>query len=145
MSYEERMRRYRQRPDAGVIKIRYSRKAFDSMMEKVKLSILYTVEEKNVLCKMIQQMREEDWLLYMVEIYKEDQFNFQIYDFDKYRRYIVAEVYNELLAQLLEANKDCEDIGYEEIREWFYGMTFDITMINMIDRKFKEIDVKIRY
>ena len=65
------------------IEIRYDRRAFDSISEKIKLSIGYSAEEKNYLFKMLEQMKHQDWLLYMVEIYHADQFDFPIPNFEK--------------------------------------------------------------
>lgn len=127
------------------IEIRYSRKAFDSMMEKVKSSFCYSVEEKNLLIQMLMQMKREDWLLYMVEIYHAEQFDFPIPEFEKIKKYLRAEVYRELLDQLVEKCADYEDIGYDEVRKWFHGMTINISILREIDRRLGEIGVKIRY
>lgn len=127
------------------IKIYYSKETFDNMMNNVKESSLYNDEEVNTLLKMITQMKEQDFLLYMVEIYKEDLFNFHIEEFDKYKSYLVDEVYNELIKQLLLKYKDYEDVSYVDIRQWFDGMTFDIELINILDQKFKEANIKILY
>ena len=85
------------------IEIRYDRRAFDSMIEKVKLSIGYSAEEKNYLFKMLEQMKRQDWLLYMVEIYNAEQFDFPIPNFEKLKGYLRTEVYRELLEQLVES------------------------------------------
>jgi len=127
------------------IEICYSRKAFDSMMEKVKSSFCYSVEEKNLLIQMLMQMKREDWLLYMVEIYHAEQFDFPIPEFEKIKKYLRAEVYRELLDQLVEKCADYEDIGYDEVRKWFHGMTINISILREIDRRLGEIGVKIRY
>ena len=135
----------REKADNNIIKVRYTPEAFDSIIEKVKTAISYTIEEKTYLLKMLEQLKRENWLLYMAEIYREDQFDFSIPDFEIYKKYLVTEIYRELLEQLLQSSKDYEDIGFDEIREWFRGMTFDIEFINLIDQKFREINVKIRY
>ena len=70
---------------------------------------------------------------------------FSIPNFLKIKEFLVTEVYNELICQLINTGKRYEDIGYSEIRDWFYGMTFDIKMINLLDQKFNEIGVRIRY
>ena len=127
------------------IEIRYSRKAFDSMMEKVKSSFCYSVEEKNLLTQMLMQMKREDWLLYMVEIYHAEQFDFSIPEFEKIKKYLRAEVYRELLDQLVEKYADYEDIGYDEVRKWFDGLTINISILREIDRRLGENGVKIRY
>jgi len=127
------------------IEICYSRKAFDSMMEKVKSSFCYSVEEKNLLIQMLMQMKREDWLLYMVEIYHAEQFNFPIPEFEKIKKYLRAEVYRELLDQLVEKYADYEDIGYDEVRKWFDGLTINISILREIDRRLGENGVKIRY
>ena len=127
------------------IKIYYSSKTFDNMMNNVKTSTIYNEEEKNDLLKIITQMKEQDFILYMVEIYKEDLFNFYIEEFDKYKSYLIDEVYNELIQQLLDKYKDYEDVSYLDIRKWFDGMTFDIELINILDQKFKEKNIKIIY
>ena len=127
------------------IEIRYSRKAFDSMMEKVKSSFCYSVEEKNLLTQMLLQMKREDWLLYMVEIYHAEQFDFPIPEFEKIKKYLRAEVYRELLDQLVEKYADYEDIGYDEVRKWFDGLTINISILREIDRRLGENGVKIRY
>lgn len=127
------------------IEINYDRKAFDSMMEKVKHSFCYSVEEKNLLTQMLTQMKREDWLLYMVEIYKAEQFDFSIPEFEKIKAYLRAEVYCELLDQLVEKYADYEDIGYEEVRKWFSGLTINISILREIDHRLGEKGVKIRY
>lgn len=127
------------------IEIRYSRKAFGSMMEKVKSSFCYSVEEKNLLTQMLMQMKREDWLLYMVEIYHAEQFDFPIPEFEKIKKYLRAEVYRELLDQLVEKYADYEDIGYDEVRKWFDGLTINISILREIDRRLGENGVKIRY
>ena len=127
------------------IKIYYSSKTFDNMMNNVKTSQIYNEEEVNTLLKMITQMKEQDFLLYMVEIYKEDLFDFHIEEFDKYKSYLIDEVYNELIQQLLDKYKDYEDVSYSDIRKWFDGMTFDIELINILDQRFKEANIKILY
>jgi len=127
------------------IEIRYSRKAFDSMIENVKSSFCYSVEEKNLLTQMLMQMKREDWLLYMVEIYHAEQFDFPIPEFEKIKKYLRAEVYRELLDQLVEKYADYEDIGYDEVRKWFDGLTINISILREIDRRLGENGVKIRY
>lgn len=127
------------------IEIRYSRKAFDSMMEKVKSSFCYSVEEKNLLTQMLMQMKREDWLLYMVEMYHAEQFDFPIPEFEKIKKYLRAEVYRELLDQLVEKYADYEDIGYDEVRKWFDGLAINISILREIDRRLGENGVKIRY
>lgn len=127
------------------IEIRYDRRAFDSISEKIKLSIGYSAEEKNYLFKMLEQMKHQDWLLYMVEIYHADQFDFPIPNFEKLKGYLRAEVYRELLEQLVEKCADYEDIGYDEVRKWFYGMTINIAILKEIDQRLREVGVKIRY
>jgi len=127
------------------IKIYYSSKTFDNIMNNVKTSQIYNEEEVNTLLKMITQMKEQDFLLYMVEIYKENLFDFHIEEFDKYKSYLIDEVYNELIQQLLDKYKDYEDVSYSDIRKWFDGMTFDIELINILDQRFKEANIKILY
>lgn len=127
------------------IKIYYSSKTFDNIMNNVKTSQIYNEEEVNTLLKMITQMKEQDFLLYMVEIYKENLIDFHIEEFDKYKSYLIDEVYNELIQQLLDKYKDYEDVSYSDIRKWFDGMTFDIELINILDQRFKEQNVKILY
>lgn len=127
------------------IEIKYSRSAFDSIIERVKRSIYYSVDEKNCLYSMLNQMKSENWLLYLVEIYEEKNFKFLVKDFEKMKRYLISEVYQELIEQLLDKYSNSEEIQYEEIRNWFYGMTYDIKLINIMDQKFREIGVKIRY
>lgn len=127
------------------IEIRYNRKAFDSMIEKVKSSFSYSVEEKNLLTQMLMQMKREDWLLYMVEIYHAEQFDFPIPEFEKVKKYLRAEVYRELLDQLVEKYADYEDIRYEEVRKWFDGLTINISILREIDCRLGEIGVRIRY
>lgn len=127
------------------IEICYNRIAFDSMIEKVKTSFCYSVEEKNLLTQMLIQMKREDWLLYMVEIFHADQFEFQIPNFEKIKKYLISEVYHELLDQLVEKYADYEDIGYDEVRKWFYGMTINISILGEIDRRLEDKGVSIRY
>lgn len=127
------------------IEIRYDRRAFDSMIDKVKLSIGYSEEEKNYLFKMLDQMKKQDWLLYMVEVYHAEQFDFPIPNFEKLKGYLKAEVYRELIDQLVDNYADYEDVGYDEVRKWFHGMTINISILREIDRRLNEAGVKIRY
>lgn len=145
MTYTELKRRCQENPDFGVIKIRYSPASFDNMIEKVKRSVIYSVEEKNTLFRMLEQMKREDWLLYMAEIYNEKQFDFQIENFEHHKKNLVAEVYNELIAQLLNKYADYEEIWYSDIKEWFYGLTINIELLTILDRHFSEMGVKIQY
>jgi len=145
MTYTEMKRRCQENPDFGVIKIRYSQASFDNMIEKVKQSIIYSVEEKNTLFRMLAQMKKEDWLLYMVEIYNEKQFDFRIENFEQHKKNLVGEVYNELIAQLLNKYADYEEIWYSDIKEWFHGLTINIELLTILDRRFSELGVSILY
>ena len=127
------------------IEIKYNKCTFDSILERVKKSIYYSTQEKNCLYSMLDQMKTENWLLYLVEIYEEKNFKFPIKDFEKMKKYLISEVYHELIEQLLDKYSNYEEIRYEEIRNWFYGMTYDIKLINIMDQKFREIGVKVRY
>jgi len=145
MTYNEYKERRKEDTNFGVIRIRYDRIAFENIINKVKQSLFYTIDEKNILYKMLEQMKREDWLLYMAEIYQENQFSFQISDFDKHKRYLVAEVYNELIAQLLANYKDYEEIDYSDIKEWFDGLSINIELLNVIDQKFSKMGVTVKY
>ena len=127
------------------IEIRYSRKAFDSMLEKVKTSFCYSVEEKNYLTQMLTQMKQEDFLLYMVEVYHENLFDFPIPDYEKLKKYLRAEVYRELLDQLVEKYAEYEEVDYTEVRKWFAGLTINIALLREIDRRLSASGVKIIY
>ena len=81
----------------------------------------------------------------MVEIYHAEQFDFPIPEFEKIKKYLRAEVYRELLDQLVEKYADYEDIGYDEVRKWFDGLTINISILREIDRRLGENGVKIRY
>ena len=70
---------------------------------------------------------------------------FDFYTFEKLKGYLRAEVYRELLEQLVEKCADYEDIGYDEVRKWFYGMTINIAILKEIDQRLREVGVKIRY
>lgn len=145
MTYKEYKRRRQEDPDFGVIKIRYDRIAFANITNRVKQSYIYTTEEKNTLFQMIQQMEHEDWLLYMAEIYQENQFDFHIPNFEKHKKNLVSEVYNELTAQLLDNYRDYEEIFYADIKEWFDGLTINLDFIILLDKKFSEMGVKVHY
>lgn len=145
MTYKEFIRRRQEDPDFCVIKIRYDRTAFDNMINKVKQSLIYTIDEKNTLYRMLEQMKREDWLLYMAEVYHENQFDFQIPNFEKHKSNLVSEVYNELIAQLLDKYTDYEEIDYSDIKEWFDGLTITIELLNLLDRKFSEKGVEVKY
>ena len=145
MTYKEFQRRRQEDPNYGAIKIRYDRIAFDNMINKVKQSLIYTVEEKNLLYRMLEQMKREDWLLYMAEVYHEDQFDFPIPKFEYHKKNLVAEVYNELIAQLLIKYTDYEEIDYSDIKDWFDGLTIDIELLVILDKKFSEMDVTVKY
>jgi hypothetical protein len=94
---------------------------------------------------MLEQMKRENFLLYMVEVYHDSLFNFEILDFEKHKKYLVSEVYSELLEQLIKANIDYEEITYQEVRQWFPGMSIDIDILTAIDKRFKEANVRILY
>ena len=145
MTYKEFQRRRQEDPNFSVIKIRYDRIAFDNMINKVKQSLIYTIEEKNTLYRMLEQMKREDWLLYMAEVYHEDQFDFPIPNFEYHKKNLVAEVYNELIAQLLIKYTDYEEIDYSDIKDWFDGLTIDIELLVTLDKKFSEMDVTVKY
>lgn len=145
MTYKEFKKRRQEDPDFGVIKIRYDRIAFDNMINKVKQSYIYAIDEKNTLFQMIEQMKREDWLLYMAEVYQENQFDFQIPDFEKHKKNLVSEVYSELVSQLLDEYREYEEIFYADIKEWFDGLTINLDLIILLDKKFSEMGVKVHY
>lgn len=127
------------------ITIYYNKDTIDNIVINVKNSLFYSSEEKNYLFKMLNQMKQENFLLYMVEAYSESLFDFKIPDFQKHKKYLIVEVYRELLEQLVIANIGYEDITYPEIRKWFHGMNLNIDIINAIDKRFKEANIKISY
>ena len=127
------------------IPIYYSENTIDNIIINVKSSLTYTTDEKNCLCNMLEQMKRENFLLYMVEVYHDSLFNFEILDFEKHKKYLVSEVYSELLEQLIKANIDYEEITYQEVRQWFPGMSIDIDILTAIDKRFKEANVRILY
>lgn len=145
MTYKEFIRRRQEDPNFGVIKIRYDRIAFDNMINKVKQSLIYTIDEKNTLYRMLEQMKREDWLLYIAEVYHENQFDFLIPNFEKHKCNLVAEVYNELIAQLLTKYTDYEEIDYSDIKDWFDGLTINIELLIALDKKFSEMGVTVKY
>lgn len=55
----------------------------DNILLKGKKSYLYTSEEKNVLCAVSKQIKRDGFLLYAVEIFKQDMFDIEIPDFEK--------------------------------------------------------------
>ena len=127
------------------IKIYYKRNTVDNILLKIKTSYLYTTEEKNVLCMALQQIKRDDFLLYAVEIFKQDMFDVEIPEFEKYKSYLVKEVYEELITQVVAEFSEYEDVAFEDIRKRFSGMTIDIKLINVLDERFSKIGVKIRY
>ena len=127
------------------IKIYYKRNTVDNILLKIKTSYLYTSEEKNVLCMALQQIKRDDFLLYAVEIFKQDMFDVEIPEFEKYKSYLVKEVYEELITQVVAEFSEYEDVAFEDIRKRFSGMTIDIKLINVLDERFSKIGVKIRY
>lgn len=127
------------------IPIHYNENTIDNIILNVKNSLYYNTDEKNCLFKMLDQMEREHFLLYAVEIYDNSLFDFEIIDFEKHKKYLVNEVYRELLEQLIKANIDYEDITYQEVRQWFHGMSIDIDILITIDKQFKEANIKILY
>lgn len=127
------------------IRIYYNCNTVDNILLNVKNSLFYTPEEKNILYKLLQQTKRDNFLLYSVEIFKQEWFDFETPEFDKYKNYLIKEVYEELIAQVLSEFADYEDVAYGEIRKRFSGMTFDINLINTLDERFSKIGVKIRY
>ena len=127
------------------ISIFYNIHTFENIANRVSSSILYRSDEKNNLLKMIKHLERIGFLLYAIEIVKQDDFDFQISEYEKLKHFLISEVYDELIAQLVDEYKDYEEVGYSEIRKRFLGMTFDIQIINRIDREFSERGVKVRY
>lgn len=127
------------------IKIYYKRNTVDNILLKVKTSYLYTAEEKNVLCMALQQIKRDDFLLYAVEIFKQDMFGFEIAEFEKYKSYLIKEVYEELITQVVAEFSEYEDVSFGDIRKRFSGMTIDIKLLNVLDERFAKVGVKIRY
>ncbi len=127
------------------IKIYYSPRSFDNILATIKAARYYTADEKNVLSQMLSQMQQEDWLLYMVDIYQEQQFAFPIPNFPRFKTYLANEVYGELTSQLLKKYINYEEIEYSAIRKWFDGMTIDADFIKILESRFKDIGVNILY
>ena len=114
------------------ISIFYNIHTFENIANRVSSSILYRSDEKNNLLKMIKHLERIGFLLYAIEIVKQDDFDFQISEYEKLKHFLISEVYDELIAQLVDEYKDYEEVGYSEIRKRFLGMTFDIQIINRI-------------
>ncbi len=129
----------------GEIKIFYKYNTVDNILFKVKTSFLYTAKEKNVLCMALQQIKRDNILLYAVEVFTPDMFDVEISEFEKYKAYLISEVYEELIAQVVDEFADYEEVAYDDIRKRFLGMDFDIELINVIDERFSKIGTRIRY
>lgn len=125
------------------IKIFYSQFSYDNIIEKIKCSLVYSDDEKAVLVKMLFNMKHMQFLLYAIDVLRQEDFNCEIYDFERYKKYIVCETYRELIEQFLEKNKDCEEVYYDEIRSWFKGMTIDIELLQILDERFRAQDTKL--
>lgn len=129
----------------ATIDILYNINTFDNLKHRVDMSKKFNDEERNILLKMLEQMEKNNFLLYMIEILKKESFNFDINNFEKYHLYLVHEVYKELIDQLIKKYETYEDVAYQDIRKWFFGMSFDLTLITIIDRMLKEKGVRILY
>ncbi len=127
------------------IKIYYKSNIVDNVLMKVRTSCLYTAKEKDVLCMALQQIKRDDLLLYAVEVFAPDMFGFEIPEFEKYKSYLIREVYEELITQVVDEFADYEEVAYDDIRKRFLGMNFDIKLINVIDERFSKIGARIRY
>lgn len=125
--------------------VRYHPRTIEKITATVLHSEKYVAEDKVILLKMLEQMRRQDWLLYMVDIYQEAQYDFEIPNYPRFKQFIKDEVYSELIEQFIEMNREYEEVPYGDIPKWFYGMTINIELLTVLDKRLNELDVKIMY
>ena len=123
----------------------YGPNTYDSLINRVSSLTSATNTDKKILKDMLMTLKEIEFLLYAIEIMKEQIFSFEIPNFSKYKEALIDVVYSELIDQLLNEYRDNEDISYSQIRKHFRGMTFDIYLLYKIDRKFNAMGIKIIY
>lgn len=127
------------------IEIYYNEDTYDNIKNKIQENKSYNKTEKEQLILILDELEKQSYLLYAIEILDENKLAIEVKDFDKYKTYLIEEVYHEIYRQLLDKYKDYEEVSYVDIRKHFIGMTFDIEIINNIDALFKDCNITIRY
>jgi hypothetical protein len=125
--------------------IYYCPNTYDNLVNRSSSFVSCSNTDKNILKKMLIELKEMDFLLYAIEIMEKQVFSFEIPNFSKYKESIIDIVYSELIDQLINEYRDYEDVFYSEIRKHFRGMTFDINLLYTIDRKFNTMGIKVVY
>ncbi|MBQ4584073.1 MAG: hypothetical protein IJA94_04225 [Bacilli bacterium] len=126
-------------------KIYYSKNSYDNIINKIRQNKSYNIKEKEQLILIMKELKNINYLLYSIEILKENDISTEVDNFSKYRAYLIEEIYHEIYRQLLEKYRDYEEVCYSDIRKYFNGMTFNIRIINNIDSLFKDNNIKIKY
>lgn len=129
----------------GKIEVYYNENTYDNMKNIISKNKSYNEIEKEQLVMILDELKKQNYILYSIEMLKENDISLKVNNFEKYRTYLIEEVYHEIYRQLLDKYKDYEEISYLDIRKHFIGMTFDIRIINNIDSLFKDYNITIRY
>jgi len=127
------------------ITIYYAPETYDNISRRIRTSAEYHGDEKDILLKMLEQMKREQFLLYMVEIYRADLFSFVIPGFNKIKEKLISEVYSELIEQLVDKYKDYENVAFSDLRKWFCGMSVDIALVKELDERLSQCGVEVLY
>lgn len=127
------------------LQVYYCSNTYDNLVKRSSSFISCSNSDKNILKKMLTELKEIDYLLYAIEIMEKQIFSFEIPNFSKYKEILIDVVYSELIDQLINEYRDNEDVFYSEIRKHFLGMTFDINLLYTIDRKFNAMGIKVVY
>ena len=123
----------------------YNKSNYDNMMNKIQENKSYNKKEKENLVIILEEMKKQNYLLNAIEMLDKKDVLIELNDFEKYKSYLIEEVYHEIYRQLLQTYKNYDEVSYLDIRDYFIGMTFNIKIINNIDDLFKEHNITIKY
>jgi len=127
------------------IKNNYNKSNYDNMINKIKENNFYNKKEKENLIIILEEMKKQNYLLNTIEMLDKKDVLIELNDFEKYKSYLIEEVYHEIYRQLLQTYNNYEEVSYLDIREYFVGMTFNIEIIKNIDDLFKDYNILIKY
>jgi len=127
------------------IKNNYNKSNYDNMINKIKENKSYNKKEKENLIIILEEMKKQNYLLNTIEMLDKKDVLIELNDFEKYKSYLIEEVYHEIYRQLLQTYNNYEEVSYLDIREYFVGMTFNIEIIKNIDDLFKDYNILIKY
>ncbi len=126
-------------------KIYYNENCYDNIMNKIKQNKSYNTKEKEQLILIVEELKNNNYMLYTIEMLEKKDISIVLGDFTKYKTYLIEEVYHEIYRQLLDKYKYYEEVRFLEIRKYFNGMTLNIEIINNIDSLFKDNNIIVKY